>query len=622
MRRVIPSSPTPLLSSGSIQGRALNAIQTNASLKGRGGPADRVFGLEAVLTGGMDAGAILEAIGEVVFTWELDTDRLFWGGDAVAMLRLGSGRRIETGHALQLMIDELGGPSRHETILRARLRSDPLDQEPVRFAIAYAIEADDGSIRHVEEQGCCVSQHGLPALVYGSLRITDGRQDAEPDTAVGRTGLLTRPALLRALDAMLRSAGRSEVRSAMRALRRSAKRRASTSLAFLLVTLADLPHLNRKHGYEAIDELIGVVAARLKTVLRDGDRIGRYSGNKLGIALKSCSATELDAVKRRFEQVLGPGAIETSAGPIRPRLRIGAVLAPEDAQSVSEVVEEAVNALAVAKRRMDGDFVCVRRPRSFDPLLPDHRVPDEILDALNDRRITLALQPIACTRSRRIVYREALVRLTRRDGSTMGASELVPSAEGAGLLRHLDMRVVELAIQTLADDPDLTLSINVDGQSILDDDWYDLLAASLIACRVDPDRLIVEITETALIRDLVATSTVVKRLHRLGIRVALDDFGSGHTSFRTLRSIPIDIIKIDGAFIHDIKVNRDDRFFVRTLVDLARHLEMKTVAEWVTDEETAMILADLGVDLLQGELIGETRQARPADRPDCASSAL
>ena len=121
------------------------------------------------------------------------------------------------------------------------------------------------------------------------------------------------------------------------------------------------------------------------------------------------------------------------------------------------------------------------------------------------------------------------------------------------------------------------------------------------------ERLIVEITETAAISDLDRTRKIITMLKESGARVAMDDFGAGHTSFRNLRGLDFDIIKIDGAFVQNIARSSDDRFFVRTLLDLANHLGIATVAEWVEDEETANLLRGWGVTYFQGELYGRAR---------------
>jgi EAL domain-containing protein (putative c-di-GMP-specific phosphodiesterase class I) len=123
--------------------------------------------------------------------------------------------------------------------------------------------------------------------------------------------------------------------------------------------------------------------------------------------------------------------------------------------------------------------------------------------------------------------------------------------------------------------------------------------------------LVIEITETAAIQDLDDTRGFVTRVKKLGCRIAIDDFGAGHTSFRNLRRLGVDIVKIDGAFVRNIVKSEDDRAFVQTMIDLAHRLGLKTVAEWVQDEEAAALLAGWGCDYLQGALIGLATTERP-----------
>jgi EAL domain-containing protein (putative c-di-GMP-specific phosphodiesterase class I) len=125
------------------------------------------------------------------------------------------------------------------------------------------------------------------------------------------------------------------------------------------------------------------------------------------------------------------------------------------------------------------------------------------------------------------------------------------------------------------------------------------------------ERLMVEITETAAIQDIDETRGFVARVKDLGCRIAIDDFGAGYTSFRNLRKLGVDLVKIDGAFVRNLTQSEDDRAFVHTLIDLGRRLGLQTVAEWVQDEASAAMLADWGCDYLQGLLVGLASAERP-----------
>jgi EAL domain-containing protein (putative c-di-GMP-specific phosphodiesterase class I) len=166
-------------------------------------------------------------------------------------------------------------------------------------------------------------------------------------------------------------------------------------------------------------------------------------------------------------------------------------------------------------------------------------------------------------------------------------------------------------VAELAAAPALQASVNVSPASAVDPDWWTGLAALLRAHSGAGERLIIEITETAAIQDIDNARGFVSRVKDLGCRIAIDDFGAGNTSFRNLRKLGVDIIKIDGAFVQNIMKSDDDRAFVQTLIDLSRRLGLKTVAEWVQDESAAQLLKDWGCDYLQGALTGLACTARP-----------
>src|SRR5450759_3047389 len=203
------------------------------------------------------------------------------------------------------------------------------------------------------------------------------------------------------------------------------------------------------------------------------------------------------------------------------------------------------------------------------------------------------------------------MRVQRPDGRLAHANEIIPVAERVGLMRMVDYRVLELVVNELAAAPDLTASVNVSPASTVDPDWWAGLGALLRAHTSAAGRLIIEITETAAIQDVDDARGFVTRVKDLGCRIAIDDFGAGHTSFRNLRKLGVDIVKIDGAFVQNIMKSNDDRAFAHTLIDLSHRLGLKTVAEWVQDEEAALLLSGWGCDFLQGVLIGLATAERP-----------
>jgi EAL domain-containing protein (putative c-di-GMP-specific phosphodiesterase class I) len=168
----------------------------------------------------------------------------------------------------------------------------------------------------------------------------------------------------------------------------------------------------------------------------------------------------------------------------------------------------------------------------------------------------------------------------------------------------------------MAAHPNLRTSLNVSASTTTDPDWWSRLEGLLRLHTGVAERLIVEITETAAIHNIDNARGFVRRVKDLGSQIAIDDFGAGYTSFRNLRHLGVDMIKIDGSFVQNLMRSDDDRNFVRVMLDLARGLKLKTVAEWVQDEQSAEMLAGWGCDYLQGEHIGLARLDRDDSRHD------
>jgi EAL domain-containing protein (putative c-di-GMP-specific phosphodiesterase class I) len=181
----------------------------------------------------------------------------------------------------------------------------------------------------------------------------------------------------------------------------------------------------------------------------------------------------------------------------------------------------------------------------------------------------------------------------------------VPIAEKLGLVRLIDRRVVTLAVDTLKQHPQAQLTLNVSGITATDPRWFNQIMQMLAEEKDVTSRLTVEITETAALNDLTETARFITGLRELGCAVAIDDFGAGYTSFRNLRVLNVDMVKLDGSFCENLSTNRDNQYFVRSLIDLAQKFELRTVAEWVQTQEDAMLLKSWGIDYLQGAIYGD-----------------
>jgi EAL domain-containing protein (putative c-di-GMP-specific phosphodiesterase class I) len=317
--------------------------------------------------------------------------------------------------------------------------------------------------------------------------------------------------------------------------------------------------------------------------------------------LDSCDPEQTSQAAARFLTEISRPAIETSAGPLPVALRLGSVVAPKQGRTAQRIFQHAEEALQTARSSGTTRHVAYEASLQVDMSRRlAQSVAEQVVTALNDRRIEIYLEPVVAAETETAVFHEALIRLRLEDGTVLRPASFLGTAESVGLITLLDQRVFELAIERLVEDPSLQLSVNVSGMTLHEIDWPARTRAALSLHPGVAERLIVEITETVAIADPDATRAIIKSLNGMGVRVAMDDFGAGHTSFRNLRSLGFDIIKIDGAFIQNLSQSSDDRFFVRTLVELAKHIGVATVAEWVEDGETARILKEWGVTYFQG----------------------
>jgi EAL domain-containing protein (putative c-di-GMP-specific phosphodiesterase class I) len=348
--------------------------------------------------------------------------------------------------------------------------------------------------------------------------------------------------------------------------------------------------------------------------MRGGDTLGRFAGNKFGVVLKTCTPEDLMMAADRFLLAVREDVVRTGHGPVAATVTIGGVAAPRHARTVDEIIAHAQESLDSAKSKRRGSFIAYKPNIEREAVRKENvAATDKIVTALNERRILLAYEPVVATATRVPAFYECLMRIRRADGTIVPATAVIPVAEQLGLVRLIDHRVIELVISELVAAPALNASLNVSPDSLTDPDWWSLLGAQLRAHPGIAQRLILEITETAAIQNIDETAGFVTRAKDFGCRIAIDDFGAGYTSFRNLRRLGVDIIKIDGAFVQNLPRSEDDRVFVRTLIELGRSLGLSTVAEWVQDEEAAAVLAEWGCDYLQGDLIARAQLERPWD---------
>lgn len=537
-------------------------------------------------------------LGEATYAWNIETDVMNWGMEATHIFGVREMAALSSGTAFATLIDQASPHSRHAEVFE----SERCDQGTgVSFSTRYLVNPAPGLRFWIEDTGrWFANEKGRPRLVHGVCRRVLAPTSEEIALVTKRhfdptTGALTRADFCNALgDAIVTSA------------------RDPRGLVLMMVAVDDLAQLNKTYGYHIGDEIIAAIVRRLRGLVRRRDILGRYATNKIGIVLAPSLADHMEFVANRLASAIRGVPIDTSAGPIPASVHIGGVAVPRDARTAIEALHACEEALTDAQDRTDQAFLAFSGdPETRAKRSSNRESTDTVLTALNDRRIELAFQPIVRSGSGEVAMHEALVRMTSPEGELMGAGTIVPVAERLGFLHLIDHRVMELALETLRRRRDIQLTVNVGVDTALHPDWMAAFRAHLAIDKSVAQRLVVEITETSLIEDVQGAQRLIEAIKDCGARVAIDDFGAGHTSFRNMRLLPIDILKIDGTFIKNLARSEDDRFFVQTLLQLARHLRIETVAEWVQDEETANLLTSWRVEYLQGDFVGVATQDLP-----------
>jgi diguanylate cyclase (GGDEF)-like protein len=541
---------------------------------------------------------ILACLGQAAFVWDIATDAIAWSDHAGAVFADIPTEALASGAEFAKLIE----PKRS-------IRSELLTLSPpahggggVPYRIEYGVRAATSApLLWIEETGCWFAgPDGKPARAQGIVRINNERHARDEQLIKlsqhdPLTGELNRTHLIASLAEAIEEAQRYR-----------------SSCAFMLIGIDHLARVNDAFGFDVADAVISDVATRIRARLRGGDVLGRFSGNKFGLILKNCTVEDMNIAAERFLAAVRDDVVPTRSGPVSVTASVGAVSLPRYARSADEAINRAHETLDNAKRRRAGSYQAWRPNVERDAQRRVNiRVTDEIVTALNERRIVMAYEPVVTADARASAFYECLVRMEQDDGRVLLAPDIVPVAERLGLIRLVDHRVLELVISELAASPEVVLSLNISPDTTMDPDWWATIESVMRANPGIGERLIVEITETVAIQDVDDLRSFVTRLKNFGSRIAIDDFGAGYTSFRNLRKLGVDIVKIDGAFVQNIVRSADDRAFVQTLIDLARRLDLKTVAEWVQDEEAATLLRDWGCDYIQGRLIGLASSERP-----------
>ena len=386
--------------------------------------------------------------------------------------------------------------------------------------------------------------------------------------------------------------------------------------AILLLDLARFSRINEHIGPMAGDELIITVARRLKSSLRSGDILARTGGDEFAISSRIAGGrADVREMARRirgcFDHPFRIGELKVSVD-----CALGCAIQPTIDVDIADQIRHAQIAL---KRAKQTDRIEIYEPEAA--MLSDNRfgLETELRGAIEEDRLHLAFQPLIELSSGRVAGFEALARWDNSSGHAVSPTEFIPIAEDSGLIVPLGQWAIGKAAEVLAEWDkqngavvDAYFSVNVSAIQLVRDDVAGVVRQALEKHKIGGERLMIELTESAIIGDPDLALSVLSELKALDARVAMDDFGTGYSNRAYLQRLPIDVLKIDRSFVEHMVDDRDKVAIVRTIQSLAEVLGMKTTAEGVETTDQARLLSALGCDFGQGFLFARPMASKPA----------
>lgn len=382
-------------------------------------------------------------------------------------------------------------------------------------------------------------------------------------------------------------------------------------LGMLVVRSQRMREVELTHGYEAAERLGAGMEARLAAALRAQDRVLRIGEHDFLAVLPGLRSRQHAALATaKLVRVLRE-PVDLDGWQVQPAAAVGVSLAPEDGTDPETLCLRADQACREASATADGFAVWNR-----DAHAPGF-TRDDLREAVAGNCLELYLQPLLDIRHRRICGYEALSRWEHPRLGQVPPPEFVDMAERTGLIGELTRWSLNVALRHLSrlrsSGNDVHVSVNLSVLTLLEPGFALQVQDMLRLWRVPSRALVLEVTETALMRDMHRGREVLAGLHGMGVRIAIDDFGSGYSSMAYLQQLPVDELKIDRGFIAGIATDRRAMHLAESMIQLGHHLGLEVVAEGVEDEATLAVLRELGCDRAQGYGIG---RPAPADSID------
>ncbi|MER2493107.1 GGDEF/EAL domain-containing response regulator [Catenovulum sediminis] len=371
--------------------------------------------------------------------------------------------------------------------------------------------------------------------------------------------------------------------------------------ALLYIDLDHFKVINDSQGHHQGDMVLKEVASAIKSRLRKSDLLCRIGGDEFALLLSHSSMLDAHELAEEICDTVKSGHYQFNDQVYKLSCSVGVTSINGIAKDGHEYLKQADIALYVAKRRgRDLVHIYSESDQDSENLRDTIEWIHQLQQAIANDQIVLHFQPVIEIRTREIAYYEALVRLNI-DNKLIYPGSFIPALERADDIKLLDHQVVAKAIKYLADYPEIPrMAINLSAHAFSDEKLTPLIEQKMMQYRVDPKRIIFELTESASLTNLAGTLRMIERLTQLGCDFSIDDFGTGFSTFTYLKQLPAHSVKIDGSFVKDMPDDPIDLALVRAIHEIARSLNKVSVAEFVENQETLNLLEEIGVDFAQG----------------------
>ncbi len=366
--------------------------------------------------------------------------------------------------------------------------------------------------------------------------------------------------------------------------------------------------VNDLGGHKRGDDLLKKIGQILSSSIRSKDTVARMAGDSFGILLRNCSLQQARIIMEKISKSVAEIELRIDRQIIDCSISTGLGPLNADVNNVSSIYSNLESALAEAKQHGRNNLVAYEVDDEYLLMRKDQLKWVSITQtALHENRFEVFGQPIvSLSGDDKGPHYEVLVRMLDESGDLVQPNQFIPVAENYFLMSQIDRWVINRSLKLLSDhladhaDQPIAISVNLSGQSIVERDLFDYIKERFKHYNIPPDLIRFEITESAAIANLADAQSFINRITRLGCQFALDDFGSGYSSFSYLKNLNVDFLKIDGSFVRQIVEDPVSTSMVSAINDVGHAMQIKTIAEFVEDESIIHALEDLHVDYAQG----------------------